>query len=116
MTLRPFGRVVPIQIDVLALAGYCANYRPGDRSITLGADDAARKRSMKRGRSALRRTTGQDFGYDLAAWVNYLEAHPDQGFTHAYAHAGVARAVREAIADADFQRLAAELAAEEAEG
>jgi hypothetical protein len=115
MTLRPFGNVVPIQIDVLALAGYRANYRPRDRSITLGADDDARKRNMRRGRRALRRATGQDFGYDLAAWHNYLAAHPAHGYTHAYAYAGVARAVRSAIASPVRRRLAEELAAEEAE-
>src|SRR5262249_30315459 len=111
MSLRPFGRVVPIQIDVLALAGYETDYR--ERRIRLGADDDARKRNMRRGRRGLRRRTGQDFGYDLAAWHNCLGAQPELGYTHSYAYAGVARAVRRAIGESRRHRLAEELAAEE---
>ena len=38
----------------------------------------------RRGRKGLRECTGQDFGYDLAAWHEYLLTH-DDGYAHPYA-------------------------------
>jgi hypothetical protein len=111
MTLRPFGRVTPIQIDMLSLAGYGTDYR--SREIRVGDTDERRKRNMRRGRRALRRATRKDLGYDLADWHNFLAADPEHGYTHAYAFGGVARAIVKAVADRVRQRLADELAAEE---
>lgn len=107
MTLRPFGNVMPIHLDVLALAGYVPIH--GERRIGRAPTDDARKAAMRKGRRALRSATGRDFGYDLAAWRNLLLADEDSGYTHPYAFAGVDRAVRNAIKNARWRRLAEEL-------
>jgi uncharacterized protein (TIGR02996 family) len=107
MTLRPFGNVMPIHLDVLALAGYERVSR--ERQLRRAGTDAARKAAMRKGRRALCRRTGRDFGYDLAAWRDFLMADEDSGYAHPYAFAGVDRAVQQATKDARQRRVAAEL-------
>src|SRR5262245_51700628 len=107
MTLRPFGNVMPIHLDVLALAGYVQILY--ERRIGLAPTDEARKAAMRNGRRALCRKTGRDFGYDLAAWRDHLLADEDSGYTHPYAFSGVNWAVRNAIKAARWRRLAEEL-------
>lgn len=62
--------------------------------------------NMQCGLASLRRHTAQDFGYDLAAWHNYLLAHPQTGYTHPYAFARVRKAVEDAVNDPERARLA----------
>jgi hypothetical protein len=67
MTLRHYGKATPLQIDMLCLGGEVlvrhTNEPPTDRE---------RLDRMKKARRLLKLQTGQDFGYDLAAWHHFL--------------------------------------------
>ncbi len=103
MTLPRFGRVVPIQCDILRLIGY----RLTPVHVGLDIPDEERGANMRAGRAALMEGTGQDFGYDLAAWHKYLLSRPELGYAHAYGFASVQRAVREAACDPERARVVA---------
>lgn len=101
MTLPRFGRIVPIQGDILLLIG-CRLSRD---HAGLDIPEDERMRNMQRGLASLRRETAQDFGYDLAAWHDYLRDHPKTGYTHPYAFAAVRKAVEDALDDPERARL-----------
>jgi hypothetical protein len=107
MTLPRFGKIVPLQGDVLELAGYVLSRDP--RADVVPDSDEERIRIMRRGWTSLVKRTGRDFGYDLARWVEFLEADEDcrDSFTHPYAHRTTMRWIREAIEDPERQRLVA---------
>ena len=56
MTMRSFGRVMPIHIDMLQVAGYVPAWR--QRNIRPAATDDECPRAMRAGRAALRRAKG----------------------------------------------------------
>ena len=95
MTVRPFGRVVPIQIAMLQLVGYT------DSGFEMQpATGNARKRAMMAGAHALKRATNADHRYNAAAWREFLiEAGDEYGYTHPYAYRGVDKAVLAALSD-----------------
>jgi hypothetical protein len=109
MTMRSFGRVVPIHIDLLQLAGYAVLW--GERDICPATSEDDCLQAMGTGRTALRQATGEDFGYDLAAWRGFLLSAPDDrfGYRHPYAFRGVDRAVQRAIRSRRRKRLIAQL-------
>jgi hypothetical protein len=74
---------------------------PGTESIP----DEDRIAIMRRGRATLVLLTAQDFGFDLAAWQEYLVARPDLGYTHPYGWRVTRKFVRAALADPERQRL-----------
>jgi len=103
MTLHRFGNVVPVQMDMLSLIGY----RLGRDDSSLDIPTAERLVNMRAGLTTLRRETGQDYGYDLAAWDEFLMLYSDEyGYTHPYGFAAVRKAVEEAIRDPDWHRFA----------
>jgi hypothetical protein len=89
---------------MLQLAGYGIDYR--SRSIRVGTSEDDCKQNMRKGRESLQETTGQDFGYDLAAWHEYLCQDEENGYTRPYVFRGESRAIEQAIDDRDRQRLA----------
>ena len=96
MTIRNFGRVVPIQIYLLQLVGY----EWKGRSLDPATGGNARKRAMRDGLRSLQKSTGTDFGYNPAAWREYLISTGEEaGYTHPYAFALVDQAVCEALED-----------------
>jgi hypothetical protein len=109
MSLPGFGRLTPIQADMLRLAGVnvdCLRYgfdpaNPGAELIP----EQDRLAIMKEGHARLMEHTGQDFGFDLVAWQDWLICNPDFGYTHPYGSAVTEKFVRDAIADPDRQRL-----------
>jgi hypothetical protein len=109
MTIPGFGRLTPIQMDMLELAGInldCRRYgfdpfNPGAEAVP----DEDRIEIMKRGRASLAEQTGEDFGFDLEAWQTFLVAHPDFGCTHPYGSRVTKKFVRAALADPEHQRL-----------
>ncbi len=107
MTLRSFGRAVPIHMHMLSLVGYeCAE--ADMRPATTGN---SRKNAMREGRHSLVRTTGIDFGYDVAAWRDFLKDRGKEfGYKHPYAFASVDRAVQCAMNDPSVIAALAELA------
>jgi hypothetical protein len=109
MTLRPFGRVTPIHKEMLRLAGYVVDY--DQRTIRLAKTDDDFFDTMREGRRSLRKSTGRDFGFDLAAWREFLAAAPDDefGYRHPYAFRGVDGAVRRATKDPRRAQLVEQL-------
>jgi hypothetical protein len=101
MSVPKYGRVTPLQADMLALGG--------DVDVGLMEDptDGQRVSAMGRALSNLRRDTGQDFGYDLEAWHHYLissKEHSEE-YTFHYAWKAVEPAILALIHDADRHRL-----------
>jgi hypothetical protein len=68
MSIRGFGNIVPIHGQILALIGWRLS-RGGAELVASGPE---RVEQMRTGRADLVRTTGQDFGYDLARWRDFL--------------------------------------------
>jgi hypothetical protein len=96
VTLLSFGRAMPIHIDMLSLVGYDDDNR--DMVPAKGLN--ARKRAMISGLHSLRKTTGADFGYDAAAWRQFLIDNGNKyGYTHPYAYDSVDKAVQIALSD-----------------
>lgn len=103
MSLHRFGNVVPIQMDMLSLIGY----RLGRGYSGLDIPKEERLANMREGLEALRRETGQDYGYDVKAWHEYLVIYAEEhGYTHPWGFDRVRQAVEEAIADPEWHRLA----------
>src|SRR5687768_465952 len=99
MTLRSFGNVVPIQIGMLELVGF----ESAERDMKPAKGFNARKRAMRKGLHSLQQTTGVDFGYDAAAWRDFLIEFGDEfGYTHPYAYKTVDKAVLAALADPEI--------------
>lgn len=107
MTIPRFGRVTPVQMTMLEFIGY----RITRDDVNLDIPDAERRQLMQAAYTELIRLTGQDFGYDLGAWHEFLSAHDDFGYTHRYAFDGVQAAVNQALSDPDRARLVAQLEA-----
>jgi hypothetical protein len=113
MTMRGFGNVMPIHIFMLQLAGYVIDYR--SKRIRAAAGEKEREKTMREGLDELCEWTEEDFGYDLAAWRDYLLHDEESGYTHPYAFANVDPAILEAIADRRRQETAKKLRSEEEE-
>jgi hypothetical protein len=109
MTLRPFGRVMPIHRDMLQLANYVVDY--DQRTIRLAKTDDDFLETMREGRASLCKHTGRDFGFDLDAWREFLAAAPDDefGYRHPYAFRGVDGAVRRTTKDPRRAQLVEQL-------
>jgi hypothetical protein len=102
MTNPVFGRAMPIHFTILQFIGWHVGL---DTRIL--ANESERIAKMRTGHSELCQKTGQDFGYDLAKWREFLiERDKEFGYTHAYAFGSVDKEVRRAIADPEFIRLA----------
>ena len=99
MTIPNWGRVTPSQMFMLMLAGHVMRgffVQPGTVE-----PEKERLKSMAMGRASLRRLTGQDFGYDLKRWNDYLLATKDSGYRHPYAWRIVRPAIAKALEDQD---------------
>ena len=98
MTMRSFGKAMPIHLDMLSLVGYESVGRDMQPAVNLNA----RKRAMLSGLHSLRKTTDADFGYDVQLWREYLiEAGNEHDYTHPWAFSGVDAAVLAALDDPD---------------
>jgi len=74
---------------MLGLVGY----RVSRAEVTLQIPDDEWMTNIRNGRDTLRDLTGEDFGYDLSAWHNFLAANKKHGYTHPYARRKVDEAV-----------------------
>lgn len=92
---------MPIHGSVLQLIGWQLT-RGGSRIIN---DERKRLTVMRIGLQELVAETGQDFGFDLAAWQEYLLSNSD-AYNHPYAFASVDQVVRDTITDPEYARLA----------
>ncbi len=96
-----YGRVTPLQMMVLFLGG---------ETLYEGAappTDEERLEVMRQGRAGLRRSTGQDFGYDLGAWHRFLLDDPEhrKEYKFRYAWAAVRPKIEELLSSEDRARL-----------
>ena len=109
MTLPRFGRILPLQGDVLRLAGYVLS-RSASVNVVPESDEE-RIKIIRSGRTALMKRTGKDFGYDLEEWVQFLEMDLDHqdAFKHPYGYGSTMRWVRMAIDDANRIRLVSKM-------
>ncbi|MCY2985441.1 MAG: hypothetical protein NTY15_17585 [Planctomycetota bacterium] len=95
---------MPIHIDMLSLVGYESE----DRDMVPAKNLNAQKRAMMSGLHSLRRTTNVDFGFDAAAWRDFLiESGNEFGYTHPFAYRAVDKAVQNALENPDVQNALA---------
>lgn len=102
MTAPRYGRVTPLQMDMLGLGGEICRWYSAELPC-----DSDRVKEMMSSREALRQTTGCDFGFDLAAWHNHLldsEQHSEE-YTFPYAWHSVQPKIIELIDDPERLRL-----------
>src|SRR5436190_22255826 len=113
MTIRGLGNLFPIHFSMLGLIGWQLS-RAG---AEVASDESERLDLMRDGHAGLVRRTGQDFGYDLRRWREFLLASEGDEFGYRSPHGGfdtVDAAVRAAIDDPEFARLAVLAAAGDA--
>jgi len=104
MTIRGYGRVTPLQMNMLRLGGEVLL----SGGIAAGqANDQERLSVMTKARQTLMQRTGRDFGYDLAAWHHFLleDAQLSEQYTFDYAWKAVKPRIDELINDPDRLRL-----------
>ncbi len=106
MTVPHWGRVTPVQGFMLMLAGHVLHRLHESGMVE---PDQERLDAMRQGRKALCQLTGQDFGFDLARWHEYLLSDNRHGYKHPYAGRVVKRAIEEALHDQDRLRLVNQL-------
>lgn len=104
MSIRSYGRVTPLQMDVLGLGGeviLSGGIRAGQ------ASDEDRLNVMRQSRQMLTQRAGRDFGFDLAAWHDFLlnDARLSEEYTFDYAWKAVKQRIDELLNDPDRLRL-----------
>jgi len=68
-------------------------YKLSRSEATLEIPDAERMENIRRARKQLVELTGQDFGYDLLHWHNFLARNDAYEYTHPFAYAEVNKAL-----------------------
>ena len=104
MSIRNYGRVTPLQMDMLGLGGEIL--LSGGIGSEQASDDQ-RLVVMKQARQTLMQRTGRDFGFNLAAWHRFLldDGKLSEEYTFDYAWKAVKRRIDELLDDPDRQRL-----------
>lgn len=109
MTVGGFGQIMPLQGDMLFLAGYGPSNELGNRSLVLQKGDDEIVAAITRGASNLRKITGKDFGVSLSAWHDFLKSN--EPFRTEYMRSstweGVERAVKAELQNPERGRLEA---------
>lgn len=102
MTVPRFGRITPLQGDMLQFAGHVLSHQ-AEADIT----DEQRIAALKAGHAALVTRVGRDLGYELLAWHALLSSDRKlRGeYQHPYAWRSVRAAVERALADPTRERL-----------
>lgn len=100
MTVRRFGRILPLQMDVLNLGGEVLSW-----SGTVPPTDRDRLYRMKDAYRMLKLRTGRDFGYDLAAWHHFLINNRELSKDYTYRSKAVKQRINELIDDPERLRL-----------
>jgi len=110
MTNARYGHITGAQGLVLGLAGRVLQF--GDETDSV--PESMRLTIMRKSHRALCNMTGEDFGFDLAAWDAYLckTAPINEDYTDPRAWSGVSKAVRRLIGDSDRLRLVSMLESE----
>lgn len=90
MTIIGVGKPVPSQLYLMQLAGFVVR----GREKVLNPSESQTRQSREQERQALRRLTGEDFGYDVEKWCRFLIVG-DYGLTHSYGYRAMRRFLRE---------------------
>lgn len=100
MSVPKYGRITPIQGDMLGLAGEILHLPD------FKASDGQRISEMKESLDSLRETTDCDFGFDLARWDEYLQkSEHRKEYMFPYAWKAVRPKIQELIKDPTRLRL-----------
>jgi len=99
--IAQFGLVTQSQLAILKLI----RYRLSGDEVNLSIPDDERISNMILGRKGLGKLTGLDFGYDLAAWDQFLIARAEYYYTFSYAFKLVQQAVHHYKSDTGRERL-----------
>ena len=104
MSIRSYGRVTPLQMDMLGLGG---EILLSGGIASKSASDEQRLDVMKQARQTLVQRSGRDFGFDLAAWHQFLldDAKLAEQYTFDYAWKAVKQRIDELLNDPDRLRL-----------
>src|SRR5262245_60860914 len=94
-------RLTPAQIGVRLICGGQLRFRCQHDSLAAG---------IRAGREMLVKLTGEDFGYDLAAWHAHLKESREGGYTWARTVV-LPNVMKEALASEEWRRTVQELAA-----
>ena len=102
MTVRHYGRVMPLQADMLRLGGEVLV-----RNTNAPPTDRERLDLMKEALWLLKLKTGRDFGYDLAAWHHFLlnDKELSKEYKFHYAWRAVRPRIEQLLDDPDRLRL-----------
>jgi peptidoglycan/xylan/chitin deacetylase (PgdA/CDA1 family) len=106
MTIPGWGRLTPVQINMLMLAGRLGRH-PREPGMELA--DKERMEAMAVGRKWLPRLTGVDFGYDLQRWHEHLLGADEHGYRHPYGWRVVRQAIEKALEDLERLQLVRQL-------
>lgn len=106
MTAPRFGRITPLQRDMLRFAGHVLSHQ-AEADIT----DEQRIAALKAGHAALVARVGRDLGYELHPWHALLSSDRKlrAEYQHPYAWRGVRAAIERTLADPTRERLLAAL-------
>jgi hypothetical protein len=98
MSIRGLGRATPAQLLMIGLIGYSVK-RAG---LPLDISEEEQSHNICRARCALVKLTGEDFGFDIASWHDYLTEMEEHGYTLVYSYSNVLENVETAPGDKDF--------------
>ncbi len=103
MTLISFGKANLLQSSMLLLAGYVPRDSVDPESLSM----LDRRALIAKAKRALVAKTGLDFGFDLAAWHEALQANEAlrRTYTFPYAWVFVKARVEEAVGDQERKLL-----------
>jgi len=97
MTIPGWGRLTPLQAHMLNLAGHVLE--------NPDAPPDAKRKAIARGRWELKRQTGQDFGFDIRQWHEYLIEFEEDHYCHPYAWRTVRPAIEASFEDPQRSQL-----------
>lgn len=109
MTMKSFGKVAPLQMWVLMLAGYGITRMQGASDMVLPKDDDLIIKNIIEGKNNLIKYTDQDFGVSLKLWHEYLLSDEKYRSKYTYSHSwkGMSKAILAEINNPDRSRLEA---------
>lgn len=107
MTIRNFGYITPLQMAILMMCGLRLTRERGTSELLYSPEETLTIAAMNEGRLILRKITGEDFGFSLSAWHDFLST--DETFKKQYlwprTWESVSRAVMKSIKDPDRLRM-----------
>ncbi|MBL3554163.1 hypothetical protein [Rhodovulum sulfidophilum] len=109
MMIASFGRITPLQGDMLLLVGFGPSSRDGIRDLETPVEQSEILENIRKGREELVRSTGQDFSHSLQSWHNFLMSSEEfkRKYTHPYGWRNVERAVKAELRKPERARLEA---------